>query len=290
MASDIQCIDKAQASLGEGPTWVAAEQALYWVDIHGATIHRFDPLTQDRRTFPAPCRIGSLVPRAAGGFAGGCEQGFFRVDGGFANFEIVLDPEPDLPGNRFNDGKVDPFGRLWAGTMDDAEENASGTLYRLDPDWRCTSVDSGYKVPNGPAFSPDGRTMYHADSALRTLYRFGLTPQGEVAGRSILTRFGPDDGHPDGMTTDSDACLWIAFWDGWCVRQLSPDGDVLRMIDMPVQRPTSCAFGGTQLDTLFVTSARAGLDSTALAGQPDAGGLFSIAGLATGLPATPFSG
>jgi sugar lactone lactonase YvrE len=174
--------------------------------------------------------------------------------------------------------------------MDDAEQAAAGCLYRLDADLQWSLHDKGYWVPNGPAFSPDGTIMYHTDSASRVVYRFALTPSGELRDKAAFATFSKEEGHPDGMTVDEEGCLWIAFWDGWCVRQLSPSSEVLRTIEMPVQRPTSCAFGGEALDILFVTSARVGLAPIALQQQPGAGGLFSLQGLARGVPTPEFAG
>jgi len=286
----VRCAQRAGALLGEGPVWSAAEQALFWLDIQGCRIHRHDPASGTGESWPTPFRIGSLAPRASGGFIGGSEHGIVAIDRSFAEFSIVAAPEPDLPGNRFNDGKVDGQGRFWAGTMDDAEQAATGVLYRLDAELRVSCHDEGYRVTNGPTFSPDGAWMYHTDSAAQTVYRFAVGADGEPFGRNVFLKFEEGDGFPDGMTTDAVGNLWIAFWDGWCLRQVSPSGDILRKIDLPVQRPTSCTFGGRLLDTLFVTSASKGLDEAALARQPLAGSLFAIPGLGEGVPMPPFAG
>lgn len=283
-----QCVHAAGAVLGEGPVWVAGEQALYWLDIHGRRIYRYNPATGHYASWPTPFRIGAIAPRSTGGFVGGSERGFVLIDPDLRRFEVIADPEPDIAGNRFNDGKLDAHGRFWAGTMDDAEVAVTGALYRLDPDLGWARQDGGYAVPNGPTFSPDGRACYHTDSAAGTIYRFELDDEGELGRKSVFARFGAGDGHPDGMTTDADGCLWIAFWDGWCVRRVSQAGQVVETIELPVQRPTSCAFGGADLDRLFVTSARVGLDASALARQPLAGGLFSFRPGTRGLPSASF--
>lgn len=276
--------------LGEGPVWVAGERALYWLDIKGLKLHRYDPVTGAGASWPTPFRIGSIAPRAAGGFVGGGEHGLVLIDAAIARFDIVADPEAHVPGNRFNDGALDTAGRFWAGTMDDAEEQALGALYRLDADLRWSRHDDGYRVTNGPAFSPDGRFLYHTDSAARVIYRFRLGADGSLGEKTRFARFGQADGHPDGMTTDREGCLWVAFWDGWCVRRLSPDGATLALLPLPVQRPTSCAFGGADLDRLFVTSATIGLDDAARAAQPLAGGLFMAAPGVSGFAVPPFAG
>lgn len=288
IADDVRCVNSAEALLGEGPVWVASEQALFWLDIHGKRLHRYDPVTQQYASWPTPFRICSIAPRAQGGFVGGAERGFVLIDANFDTFQVIGDPEPEFPANRFNDGKLDARGRFWAGTMDDAEQEKTGSLYRLDPDLRWTRHDSGYGVTNGPTFSPDGRFCYHSDSAAQTIFRFELSPAGELSGKSVFARFQDEHGYPDGMTTDAEGCLWVAFWDGWCLRRLSPAGEVLAQLPMPVQRPTSCAFGGEGLDRLFVTSARVGLDAAACGQQPLAGGLFELRPGVCGLPSATF--
>ena len=289
MADKPVCVADCKAVLGEGPLWVAREQALYWVDVKGRLVFRRSKegaLT----SWDTPFRIGSLAPRASGGFVAGSERGLAFVDLEQGRFEPFADPEPDRPGNRFNDGKTDRRGRFWAGTMDDAEEQFSGALYRLDPDLGWSRIDDGYKVTNGPAFSPDGRLIYHNDSARQIIYAFDLSDDGDVSNKRVFARFGDGDGFPDGMTVDAEGCLWVAFWDGWCLRRFSPAGECIRTMRMPVQRPTSCAFGGADLDRLFVTSARIGLDEKSLAMQPYAGGLFVLEAGVSGLAEAPFAG
>jgi sugar lactone lactonase YvrE len=268
----MDCIADVHAVLGEGPIWVAREQALYWVDIPEKRIFRWTE-AEGFKSFDVSAHVCSLAPSVDGGFVGAGYDGFLSLD---PQGRIVAlgDPEPDLPANRFNDGKVDRQGRFWAGTMDRFEREASGSLYRLDPDRRWTRIDSGYRVTNGPAFSLDGRTMYHTDSALQRIYAFDLAAGGGASNRRIFAQFEAGEGYPDGMTVDAEDCLWIAFWDGWCIRRLAPGGEWLEEIRMPVQRPTSCAFGGADLDLLFITSASRGLTEEALLLQPSAGGLF----------------
>jgi sugar lactone lactonase YvrE len=174
--------------------------------------------------------------------------------------------------------------------MDDSEREPTGTLYRLDRDLSWTSIDENYRVTNGPAFSPDGRTMYHNDSGRQLTYAFDLDDAGNATNRREFARFGEGDGYPDGMTVDCDGCLWIAFWDGWCLRRLSPHGDIIAKVEVPVQRPTSCAFGGPDLDRLYVTSATIGIDPDSLAMQPCAGGLLMLETDVRGVAPVPFAG
>ena len=285
----VQCVADVQAVLGEGPVWVEIEHALYWVDIQGSRIFRLGG-SGEVREWPTPFRVGFIAPRRGGGFVAGTDRGLAAIGLDTDSFEIFATPEVDRPGNRFNDGKIDRQGRVWAGTMDDEERAASGALYRIGPDLDCTRIDDGYRVTNGPAFDPPGRRMYVTDSALQTIYLFDLSAGGEATGKRVFVQFGADDGYPDGMTVDAQGNLWVAFWDGWCLRKISADGRILEKVDMPVQRPTSCTFGGPDLDRLYVTSARRGIDAEALAMQPCAGGLFLVETGAHGVPQTPFAG
>ena len=287
--SNIRCVADVHALLGEGPLWVASEQALYWVDIKGRKIFR---LLEDGELsqWPTPFRVGSIAPRKGGGFIAGTDQGIAEINLSNGQLRILVDPEERLPNNRFNDGKVDRSGRFWAGTMDDLEREASGTLYCFDEELDWTEADRDYKVANGPAFSPSGEIMYHNDSARQVTYAFDLDEGSKVANRRIFLRFAEGDGYPDGMTVDSDGCLWIAFWDGGCVRRFSPNAELLETVEMPVSRPTSCAFGGPALDRLYVTSALIGLDETALGMQPNAGGLFMFRPGVQGIAEVPFAG
>ena len=287
--SNVRCVADVHAVLGEGPVWVAREAALYWLDIKGRKIFRIDE-SGELREWATPLRVGSLAPRAGGGFIGGTEDGIAEIDLDAERFEVIVRPEEHLPTNRFNDGKVDRAGRFWAGTMDDEEREASGTLYRIDPDLRWKALDEGYKVTNGPAFSPSGERMYHNDSARQVTYAFEVDDHGNARNRHAFLEFSEGDGYPDGMTVDSEGCVWIAFWDGGCVRRFSPTGEWLQTVELPVARPTSCAFGGSALDRLYVTSASIGLDQAALSMQPNAGGLFMFTPGVRGLAEVPFGG
>lgn len=275
--------------LGEGPVWVESETAIYWLDITARKIFRLDS-NGDVYEWPTPVRVGSIAPRLSGGFIAGTERGIASVDLEAGKFDIILDPDAEWPDNRFNDGKVDRTGRFWAGTMDDKEQAARGTLYRIDPHLGCTAVDGDYRVTNGPAFSPDGAVMYHNDSARQVTYAFDLDDRGQPSNKRTFLQFGSGDGYPDGMTVDSEGCLWVAFWDGWCVRRFSPKGERLQTVRMPVSRPTSVAFGGINLDLLYITSARIGLDERQLSKESQAGGLFVARADVRGIAERPFAG
>jgi xylono-1,5-lactonase len=284
----MHCLADVGANLGEGPCWVVREQAIYWVDINRPTIFRWNE-REGVRKIPIDKPICSIAPKASGGFIGADHDGLIAIDADF-NITSIFKPVANVPTNRFNDGKVDRAGRFWAGTMDHRERASSGSLYRLDVDSKCSRIDTGYRVTNGPAFSPDGMTLYHTDSAIQRVYAFALDRNGEATGRRVFLQFQHVDGYPDGMTVDSEGCLWIAFWDGWCIRRFSPEGELLLEIAVPVQRPTSVAFGGADMATLFITSAARDLTSEDLRDQPTAGGLFAHRPGIIGVAEVPFRG
>jgi sugar lactone lactonase YvrE len=285
----IECVSDVRAVLGEGPIWVERDAALYWVDIKGRRLFRLDDRGQ-LTEWTTPMRVGSVAPLAEPGFVAGTDVGIAIVHPDANLYEVILQPEADRPGNRFNDGKVDREGRFWAGSMDDLQRRASGALYRVDVNRKITRVDDHYRIANGPAFSPDGRIMYHNDTGRNVTYAFDLSKAGEPGERRIFAKHDPAGGHPDGMTVDSEGCLWIAFWGGWCLRRFSPAGECLSTIRMPVEQPSSCTFGGPDFDRLYVTSARESLSDDQLEMQPNAGGLFMLVPGVRGIPDLPFAG
>ena len=285
----VRALVPGDAFLGEGPVWDRRENALWWVDIKGGSIFRWRESDGDVARFTPPFQIASLVPAGDHGFIAGTARGFARIDPVENIYVLLADPEAHLSGNRFNDGKADRYGAMWAGTMHDAEAEVSGSLYRIDHRLLPRRLDDGYSVSNGPAFDRSGARMYHTDSARRTIFAFDLDERGDPIGKRVFLKFADGHGYPDGMTVDAEDALWVAFWDGWCLRRYDPDAILLTEIAMPVARPTSVAFGGAALDILFVTSARVGLDSGALATQPLAGSLFAFRPGPTGLADTLFA-
>lgn len=286
----MRCLVEGDAQLGEGPVWVNGEGALYWVDILRPRIFRWTEATGAVDCWTPPFQVASLAPAAGGGFIAGTARGFAHIAPASGDYRVIGRPSAEPPGNRFNDGKVDRHGRFWTGTMNDAHQAATGVLYRYDHDGRHATVDSGYRVTNGPAFDLSGGRMYHTDSGLQTIFAFDLDENGEATGKRVFAQFGAGQGHPDGMTVDAEDCVWVAFWDGWCVRRFDPDGRQLAEITVPVARPTSCAFGGAAMNTLFVTSARTDLSDADLASQPLAGSLFATVLSVQGVPELAFAG
>lgn len=244
--------------LGEGALWCPRDQVLYWVDILAPALSRLDIVTGQVSRWDMPAPLGWVATRESGALVGGFQDGVAPIS--LMPFHVGerSDPEPHLPGNRMNDGKADRQGAIWCGTMDMAEERDTGSLYRLAPSGEWQVIDSGYAVPNGPAFSPCGRWLYHSDTARRVIYRFVL--EGDAASeRAPFIHFDEADGYPDGMTTDAEGYLWVAHWDGGRVSRFAPDGTLDRAIALPARRITNIAFAGENLDRMFVTSAAKGL-------------------------------
>lgn len=296
-SEQVECLWDAAAELGEGPIWDERSGLLYWLDIEAPAIHRCDGAGRARQSFPIPRRIGCIALRQGGGLIAGLEDGLVMIDlpsspaAGTPRITPILDPETDRPGNRFNDGKCDAAGRFWVGTMDQQHTASSGVLYRLDPDLTIHTMDEGYVVTNGQAFSPDDRTFYHNDSMAGLVYAFDCDPaSGSISNRREFLRLPEDHGLPDGMTVDAEGDLWLAHWGGWRVSRIDPGGGVRQVIALPVAQVTSCAFGGPDLDVLYITSARIGLSPEDLASQPLAGGLFAVEVDARGRPVDRFGG
>jgi D-xylonolactonase len=281
-----ECVWPIRAELGEGPIWVAAESAIYFVDIKGPRIHRLDTATGEKTSWPAPARVGFIVPARGGGFVCGLQDGLHRFDPASGAFSRVSAIEADRPGNRINDGFVDPAGRLWFGTMDDQEREATGSLYRWTGQGEPEPYDGGYGVTNGPAISPDGRTFYHTDSRAKTIYAFDLDQDGAPSGKRVFARTGK--GYPDGMAVDAEGALWVALFAGWRIDRYSPAGEVIGSVALPCANVTKLAFGGEDLRTAYATTAQANLSAEARAAQPLAGGLFRFRVDAPGLPQAVF--
>ncbi|TWA66532.1 sugar lactone lactonase YvrE [Azospirillum brasilense] len=286
---DAHCVWEAGAQLGEGPVWSPSRNALFAVDIHGSRLLRYTPADGRGRDWPLEEAACWLVERADGaGFVAGLLSrrlvGLTLDDDRLSMGPEMLRLEEDTPGNRLNDAMADTAGRLWVGSMDDAEREASGALYRIGPDGSTARVDGGYTVSNGPALSPDGRTLYHTDSPSRTIFAFTLAADGTLSGKRVHIRFGEEDGYPDGMTCDAEGHLWVAHWSGGRVSRFRPDGTLDRVVRLPVSNVTSCAFGGPRLDRLYITTAA----QDAPAGEPLAGGLFVCTPGVTGLAAGRF--
>ena len=271
---DIERVLPAANKLGEGPLWSVGEQALYWVDIEGDCFHRFYPDTGKLDSFQVGQPIGCLAFRASGGLVLALRDGLAFWDIKTQNLEITANPESGRENARFNDGRVDSQGRLWAGTLG---EDSNSCLYRFDPDGTVHTMETGITISNGIGWSPDDKTMYYTDSALRVIYAYDFDlSDGEITNQRKFVQVPVTEGFPDGLTVDKEGFVWSAHWDGWRITRYDPDGQVERDIPLPVQRPTSCTFGGPDLTQLFITSAWTGLSEIDRREQPWAGDLLRI--------------
>jgi sugar lactone lactonase YvrE len=275
----LRCVLPARALLGEGP-WDPEDRLLYWVDIRGCSVHRFDPATGHDTRWPTPETVGCLVRRAAGGLVVALRSGFHSLDLDTGAIQPIARPELDRPENRFNDGKPDRRGRFWAGSMHDPETAPTGALYRLDPDGSCRRMVDGIVISNSLCWSPDGRTMYHADTMRRTVWAWDSDPDhGEIANRRVFLQLSGDEGAPDGATVDSEGFVWLAHWDGWQLTRHDPAGRTARGAPAG-QRPTCPLADRTSRSVRDVGDDRLSPDAlrTAWAGAP--GSRSGRAGLA----------
>lgn len=273
------CVWEAGAILGEGPVWSAREHALYWVDILGHRLHRYAPAAaQQQTTWQFDEEITSVAEC-------GNEKGLLVTlrhrlayfDPSTEKLEPFLEVESELPGNRFNDAKCDPLGRLWAGTMDFGCKEPTGSLYRVGPDRMPAKMDSGYPITNGPTWSADYRTMYYNDTFHGRVYAFDFDlERGELSNKRLFLQLGGAEGNPDGMTTDAKGAIWLAQWGASKVTRRDARGHVLHAVTLPCSQITSCAFGGPDLRTLYITTAAQGLTAEDLKREPLAGGLFAV--------------
>lgn len=281
----INCIWKGPAILGEGPLWHVKEQALYWVDITDKKLYRWDSQSDEIQQWNMPGHIGCVAARENGGFIAGIDDEicFIELPSGKIKKQTTV-----LDHYRLNDGKCDRQGRFWVGTV--AETKPEGHLYRFDPDGKLHVMQDGIYISNGLGWSPDNAFFYYTDSLNRMIYRYQFNPKtGEISDKINFIETPKDEGVPDGLAIDSEGDIWSARWNGWKITHYSPKGNIIEEIDMPVQRPTSCMFGGTNLNTLFITSACRDIGETENL-PPPAGSLFAISVNVKGLPESYFKG
>jgi sugar lactone lactonase YvrE len=281
--------------LSEGPRWDTDREELLWVDIVGSRMHRArlgdGGGLEEVETIRFDRFVGAVAPATAGGYVLAAAGGFLYADDSGEVRELAQ-PEGSNSSVRMNDGACDPQGRFWAGTMAHDDSRGAGVLYRLELDGTCTTVLTGLTISNGIGWSPAGTTLYLADSGTGCIDAFDFDgATGDVGRPRTIVEIGEPGITPDGLTVDGAGRIWVAMWDGGALRCYDPKGSLLVVVPLPVDRPTSCAFGGPDLATLFVTTARHGLDETALARQPDAGRVFRVDGLGVvGVPCAPYRG
>ena len=288
-----EVVIKAQAMLGEGAIWDSAKQVLYWVNILGGEVHIYHPDTNEDEVIPVGQFVGTVVPRQKGGLLLALKNGIGSLNLETKQLTMIANPEAHLPDNRFNDGKCDPAGRFWAGTLSLEEKEPLGSLYCMVPDGKVRRMLENVTISNGLAWSLDEKTFYYIDTPTMQVAAYDYDIQtGNISNKRIVISIPEKEGAPDGMTIDAEGMLWIAHWGGWQVCRWNPfTGEKLQSIKFPVSQVTSCAFGGKELDVLYVTSARKGLNKDSLEKEPLAGALFRYTNVgARGIPAYSFAG
>jgi D-xylonolactonase len=286
MAIQTRCLVNPGCSLGEGPTWDARSQRLYWVDILENRIYRYDPADESTSSWATPEHVGFVVVRPDGDLLAGFKSGLHHValdDDGSVTASRIDRVDLDRDDVRFNDATSDAEGRIWACTLGGTPEQPLGTYYRYASDLSRRTVDDGYLVANGPALSPDGRLLYTVETAghpgrAQGVYVSRLTPEGTLAGQRLLIDWGAYDSSPDGVVTDAEGNLWLGEFGGNVVRCFSPNSEQLASVPLPAWSVTKAVFGGERGDLLYVTSARVEADEETLARFPDTGGVIEVSG------------
>lgn len=275
--------------LGEGPHWDSPNGHLYWVDIKDQVIHRYHLESKTHESCKVSSSIGFAIPDRHGRIIAGLKNGLYSVDFKTGKEKRLISPRDMPTSDRFNDGKCDSAGRLWAGTMNEGENpTPTGKLYSFDGR-NFTVSDDGFKTANGKGWSPDLKTMYHADTDRQTIWRYDFNlASGHISNRQVFARIEKEGGFPDGLCLDQQGNVYVSLFSGGKVRVLSPDGEIIQDINIPAPQVTSCAFGGPDLKTLFVTTAQEGLTNQQLASAPQSGQIFICHMKYSGLPSYPF--
>ena len=291
VGSIIDVADHGQDVLGESIVWDHDTQLLWWVDGIGMFIHKLNPATGQKQSWKMNEEVGSIGLRKAGGLVVGMRSGFYFFSPETGALTEIARPDAERPGNRFNDGKVDRYGRFWSGTVEAGAYTPRGRLWRLDPDLKTTLIMEGITCINGMSFSPDNRLMYFTDSFSCRIDVFDYdATDGSIYNRRHFADIPLGRGTCDGSTVDADGCFWSANIDGWCVTRYDPRGRIDTVINLPVRRVTSLCFGGPDLDTLYVTTARRRMQEKELAQQPLAGKLLAVRPGVKGLVEPKFLG
>lgn len=295
-----RCLWQAKAHLGEGTLWDARDGSVYWLDVEAPIIRWLDLETGAQNSYVPPASVSALAVRDKGGFIASSAQGFVVVDPAAGTFEPLVEPRDDPSAARLNDGALDRQGRYWSGSVDNAvaggdpsgwKEGSRAALYRLDIDGRTCKLDGGFIATNGPVIGLDGKTLYLNDSLARATYQYDLRDDGTLGERRVFNSYDTSFGYPDGMTVDADGCIWIAFFQDRYLRRFDTTGKLVSKHELPVRQGTRPAFGGPDLDRLFLSSASLSFTDQDWIDQPLAGSLFEIFDHgARGAPAIGFQG
>ncbi|TVQ02624.1 MAG: SMP-30/gluconolactonase/LRE family protein [Balneolaceae bacterium] len=283
---------KTDAILGEGPVWDAEKRVLYWVDILSGKLFEYNTKTGENKVFEIGEHLGAVVIRERGGLVLALQSGFAFFNPSAGKIKMIADPEPHLPGNRFNDGKCDPAGRFWAGTMSYDLEKGKGSLYCLHSHLTIERKLTGVTISNGLAWNKAANTLYFIDTLTHQLSAFDYDIEtGNITNRRIAAEFDKNFGYPDGMAMDEKDKLWVAFYNGSKVIRINPEGgEISAIISLPVPKPTSCAFGGEEMDELYITTCREHMSKEEIEQAPLSGSLFKVSLPVKGLPVGLFSG
>lgn len=287
-----ECVLAAKAVLGEGACWFPRERKLYWVDILRCEVHRFDPGAGTDEVRVAPCHVTMVQPTTRGDLVLGTRDGIARMDFESGSFEPLCDPEADLPGNRFNDGKPDPRGRLFIGSLAYDGSDKKANLWRIEPDLRCTKLVDHAGNSNGLGWSPDGKTFYWTDTKTGCVFAFDYDAEtGDITNRRTAVEVDKAMGRPDGLAVDAEGFLWTALWAGFGVARWDPSsGKLVEKVSCPAPNVTCPAFGGDDLGVLYFTTAQKGRDEAEPATEPEAGNIFAARPGAKGLAGFAFAG
>jgi sugar lactone lactonase YvrE len=286
----ISRLNVPQATLGECSRWDEKHQLFYWVDIDEHLLWRYDPKSDIATSRNMGESIGCFALRAPGGFVLGLRSGYAVLDTFDGPLRKVSSPVWDVSQVRFNDGRCDPQGRFWAGTMFEPRTQAGGQLYRLDANWQFSVQADPVTISNGIAVSLDQRWLYFADTPAHTVYRYPFDAKtGALGQREVFVTYPTGGGRPDGAVVDSAGNYWVALFNGSCVQCLSSDGKLIQQIDLPTKNPTCLTFGGADLRTLYITTAKIRLTEQELAAQPLAGAVLTIRVDQQGLPEPTFA-
>lgn len=281
-----------QASLGECPLWDTSKNVLFWVDIEKPSLNCFDPITGRNAAYILPENIGCIGLRKSGGFIAGLRSGLWLLDEKAQLQDCIARPVNDTSISRFNDGRVDPWGGFWAGTIYEPRDQPLAKLFRVDLELNCRKIAENILVSNGVAFSPDRYWAYHSDTPNYIIYRYPLNPDtGEIIGpRTIFHQFPYGNGRPDGAAVDSDGFYWSALFEGGRIVRISPEGEIVSEYPIPAYCPTMCAFGGSDLKTLYVTSASHSRSNEELSLYPESGNIFAMRTDIAGIPEPFYAG
>ncbi len=274
----VELVIDSKSELGEGAIWNYKTRELIWVNINGKILNFYNPTINNNKEMFTGQMIGTVVPSESGNMLVALKNGIYILDPETGAKNFIIDPEKDIPDNRFNDGKCDPAGRFWAGTMSMIGQKEAGALYRLDPDSTIHKMIDNVTTSNGIVWSLEKDKMYYIDTPTRKVMVYDYNnATGEISNPEIAVQVPADFGAPDGMTIDADGNLWIALWGGSAVGCWNPEsGELLRTIEVPAKNVTSCAFGDKDMKTLYITTARQGTSKEELNNYPNSGGVFKI--------------